>query len=114
MACIEGRTATGDGNGDITVHWHETTAQVFLEITSEGPRVQITWMPTPETGMRVYLHLAETEHLADMLTGALITHAQVEADPGSITPDWAASPNPDGAPAFPLYFGPDAWPLEEF
>ncbi|APA97081.1 hypothetical protein [Nocardia seriolae] len=82
---------------------------MFLTAGPLGPCVEVAWTPTPETGVRVYLRLAEAEELADALTAALITHARfsAEGNGNGSKPNWM----PSGAPDWPdPEYGPSTGP----
>ncbi|QLY29268.1 hypothetical protein H0264_28895 [Nocardia huaxiensis] len=106
---MESRSASSDGHGDITFHWHEVKAEVFLGFTTEGPRVEIAWTPTPESGVRVFMEMDEVTELAEALRFALSAYDRFIAgdgldDSGS---DWTLSPSPEDLPPT---FSASPWP----
>ncbi|MFD6357184.1 hypothetical protein [Nocardia tengchongensis] len=113
MACVLSRTDDPNGDGKkATVHLHELSTQLLLDLGEAEPSIVIVWQPDPETGVQAYLSLTEAAALAEALVTALErSESFTTNDDQDSMPDWVRDPLPNGI--LP-YFGPNARPLGEF
>ncbi|MVU77427.1 hypothetical protein GPX89_09220 [Nocardia sp. ET3-3] len=90
---MESRTGTNEGHTAITVRWHGAETKVILESTEVGPRIELAWMAAAESGVRVFLDLAEAELLADTVKFLVARVARRGDFDGDLAqPDWEPEP----------------------